>query len=119
VFTSSWIVTSAMLGVYGFLVVCWVVLTVSLRQAITANEVLGRVNSVYRFFSFGAISLGAVLGGSMIWLAELSVSRETALRTPFLAAAVVQFAVAVYAFGKLSGHRLAEVRDGAPAGSLP
>jgi MFS family permease len=119
VFTSSWIVTSAMLGVYGFLVVCWVVLTVSLRQAITANEVLGRVNSVYRFFSFGAISLGAMLGGFMIWLAELGVSREMALRTPFLAAAVVQLAVAVYAFGKLSGQRLAEVRNGPPTGSLP
>ena len=55
----------------------------------------------------------------MIWLAELGVSRETALRTPFLAAAGVQLAVAVYAFGKLSGRRLTEVRHEAPAGSLP
>ncbi len=91
----------------------------SLRHAISANEVLGRVNSVYRFLSFGAISLGGVLGGSMIWLAELGVFREAVLRTPFLAAAVVQLAIAVYAFGKLSGQRPAEVRHRAPAGSLP
>lgn len=119
VFTSSWIMTSAMLGVYAFLIVSWVVLTVSLRQAITANEVLGRVNSVYRFFSFGAISLGAVLGGVLIWLSELVFSREAALRTPFLAAAVVQLAIAVYAYGRLSARRLSEARRAPPAGSSP
>lgn len=116
-FTSSWVVTSAMLGVYAFLIVCWVVLTVSLRQAITDTSILGRVNSVYRFFSFGAISLGAIMGGLMIWLADQAMTRENALRTPFLAAALIQVAVAVYAYGKLSSDRLEQVRSLPRAGA--
>ena len=34
--------------------VLWNVITVSLRQAIIPDHLLGRVNSVYRFFGWGA-----------------------------------------------------------------
>ena len=39
--------------------------TMSLRQAITPDAVLGRVNATVRFLGFGTIPVGAVLGG---WL---------------------------------------------------
>jgi MFS family permease len=38
---------------------------VSLRQAITPADLLGRMNASYRTISFGAIPLGALLGGSL------------------------------------------------------
>lgn len=39
------------------------VVTVSVRQAITPDYLLGRVNATYRFVSYSVISLGALLGG--------------------------------------------------------
>jgi MFS family permease len=36
---------------------------VSLRQAVTPDHLLGRMNASYRFFTYGAIPIGALLGG--------------------------------------------------------
>ncbi|WP_434992255.1 MFS transporter [Arthrobacter sp. Ld5] len=47
----------------GMLVVLWNVITVSLRQRITPNRLLGRVNSVYRLLAWGTMPLGAAAGG--------------------------------------------------------
>jgi MFS family permease len=52
------------------------VLVVSLRQTITPDPMLGRMNASYRFFTYGAIPLGALLGGG---LAELIGLRPTIL----------------------------------------
>ena len=46
------------------LAVLWKVITVSLRQTIIPDELLGRVNSVYRFFGWGMMPIGALLGGA-------------------------------------------------------
>ena len=43
--------------------VMWNVITVSLRQRIIPDELLGRVNSGYRLLGWGTIPLGAALGG--------------------------------------------------------
>jgi MFS family permease len=37
--------------------------SISLRQAVVRNRIQGRVNAVYRTFSWGAIPIGAFLGG--------------------------------------------------------
>ncbi|ALG09670.1 MFS transporter [Kibdelosporangium phytohabitans] len=39
------------------------IFVVSTRQVITPNELLGRVTATYRFAAFGAIPIGAALGG--------------------------------------------------------
>lgn len=39
------------------------VVALSVRQAVTPDRLLGRVNGTYRFVSYGVISLGALLGG--------------------------------------------------------
>lgn len=44
-------------------VVCWNVVTVSFRQRITPDRLLGRVNSCYRLVAWGTMPLGAVAGG--------------------------------------------------------
>ncbi|MEM8870766.1 MAG: MFS transporter [Pseudomonadota bacterium] len=67
--------------------VLWNVVTVSYRQRAIPDELLGRVNSVYRFFGWGTISVGALLGGFTVSLAEPIVGRDLALASPFLIAA--------------------------------
>ncbi len=52
----AWIVS-------GLFVVVWNVITVSLRQRIIPDHLLGRVNSAYRLFAWGSQPIGALLGG--------------------------------------------------------
>jgi MFS family permease len=47
---------------------------VSLRQAITPANMLGRMNASYRTISFGAIPLGALLGGAVAQMVGLRVA---------------------------------------------
>lgn len=47
----------------GLFIVVWNVITVSLRQRIVPDRLLGRVNSAYRLFAWGTQPLGALLGG--------------------------------------------------------
>lgn len=41
------------------------VFVVSLRQAVTSDRLLGRMNASYRFFTWGFIPLGSLIGGSL------------------------------------------------------
>lgn len=41
----------------------WNIVTVSLRQRIVADHLLGRVNASYRLFAYGALPVGAAAGG--------------------------------------------------------
>ncbi|WP_433528105.1 MFS transporter [Micromonospora sp. CA-263727] len=52
----------------GILLAAWNVITISLRQRITPDRLLGRVNSSYRLLAWGSMPVGAVVGGL---LAEL------------------------------------------------
>jgi MFS family permease len=59
----------------------WRVLTVTLRQRITPNRLLGRVNAAYRMVAQGIIPLGAAFGGAT--------AKLWGVRSPFAIAAVV------------------------------
>ena len=45
------------------LTIGWNVITVSLRQRIVPDHLLGRVNAGYRLMAWGTMPLGAALGG--------------------------------------------------------
>nr|WP_281373670.1 MFS transporter [Haloechinothrix aidingensis] len=107
-----------MLLVIGFLVVQWNVVTVSLRQSIVPDHMLGRVNSVYRFFGWGMISVGSLLGGLVVSAGEPLLGREWALRTPFLLAAAVHLALLVYALPRINNRRVREATSAQEAGGL-
>ena len=79
----------------------WNVVTVSLRQRVIPPELLGRVNSIYRFFGWGSIPLGALAAGAMVSLTEPSLGREVALRLPFLVAGGVSMGLLFFAAAKL------------------
>jgi MFS family permease len=60
--TSAWAVGLSFV-VAGFLVVVWNVITVSLRQRIVPDRLLGRLNAAYRLLAWGSQPIGALLGG--------------------------------------------------------
>jgi MFS family permease len=107
--SSPWVVW-AMFGVQSFFVVLWNVITVSLRQALIPDSLLGRVNSVYRFLGWGMMPLGSLLGGLLVAGAEPAFGREWALRIPFLFAAAVQLLLYVYVLPKLNTSRIEEAK---------
>lgn len=109
-FTSWWVLVAVMMGLFTVLAVLWNVITVSLRQAAIPDHLLGRVNSVYRFFAWGMMPIGALLGGLIIAVVEQVVDREWALRAPWIAAAVGHFILLAYAAPKLTTARIEAVR---------
>jgi MFS family permease len=86
----------------GFMIVLWNIITVSLRQRIIPDHLLGRVNSVYRFFGWGTISLGTLLGGLLVTLGEPVVGREWALRAPYVIAGVTTVLLLAYALPRIN-----------------
>ncbi len=58
-----WILISFFVG--GFAVASWNVVTLTFRQRVTPDTVLGRVNSFYRLIAWGTLPLGALLGGAL------------------------------------------------------
>jgi MFS family permease len=108
--TSSWVVTWVMFAVMTAASVVWNVITVSLRQTIIPDRLLGRVNSVYRFFGWGMMPVGLAAGGALVWLGEQFGSRDFALRLPWLVSAAAYVAVMVYAVPRLTTEKIEAAR---------
>ena len=79
--TSSWPVAWLAFGVEASLGSLWNVITVSLRQAIIPDHLLGRVNSVYRFLGWGMMPIGSLVGALVVAADGPVTTREIALRT--------------------------------------
>lgn len=79
----------------------WNVITVSWRQRRIPSELLGRVNSIYRFFGWGSMPLGAMAGGVTVAMLESEFGREIALRSTFLLAGLACAFLLIYAIFKL------------------
>jgi MFS family permease len=84
ILTTSPVLVGASLAVSGVSVVLWNVVTVSLRQRITPDRLLGRMNASYRLVGWGTMPLGALVGGVL--------AEALGLRGAFLAAAAIYFA---------------------------
>lgn len=84
-----------------FAALLWNVVTVSYRQRLIPDEILGRVNSIYRFFAWGLMPLGAVLGGMAVDWGQVVMDREEALRLPYLVSFVLTVLLALYGFARL------------------
>ncbi len=99
--TSNTYVVATALFVGMLAAVSWSVVTVSLRQRTIPDELLGRVNSIYRFIGWGTMPVGSLIGGGLVALFEPELGRETALRLPFLVSAIGGFGLFVYGLLKL------------------
>ena len=113
--TSWWMIAWLMFAIMSMVGVLWNVITVSLRQTIIPDHLLGRVNSVYRFFGWGMMPIGSLLGGVIVVAAEVFDSREIALRLPWLIAAGLYVLLLVFAAPKLTTERIEAARSAATA----
>jgi len=101
-FTSNAYVVAAALFIGMLAALLWNVVTVSLRQRTIPDELLGRVNSIYRFFGWGAMPVGAMIGGILVAVFEPDLGRQAALHLPFLVSAVGGFGLFIYGLARLS-----------------
>jgi MFS family permease len=108
--TSTWQIVWVVLLFQSFFGVLWNTITVSLRQRIIPTRLLGRVNSVYRFFGWGSIPIGMFLGGGVVTLAQYFVSRELALRTPYFLGAGLGVLLFIFAAPRLTTKAIEQAR---------
>jgi MFS family permease len=107
---TTWHVVWA-LTIFGSLTaILWNTITVSLRQSIIPSHLLGRVNSVYRFFAWGSIPIGMFLGGGVVTIASQFLSRESALRLPYLLGAIFGTLLFIVAAPKLTTNAIERAR---------
>jgi hypothetical protein len=109
--TSNWVVAFVGFTAFTFSATLWNVVTVSFRQTIIPDDLLGRVNSVYRFFAWGMMPIGLALGGLLVSATEaLGGSRELALRMPWFVAAAGLLLLFIYAGPKLTTEAIETAR---------
>ena len=97
--------------------ILWNVITVSLRQSIIPSHLLGRVNSVYRFFAWGMMPIGAVIGGLTVLVVDTFASRDWALRTTWLVCAAIHVWLYMWGRAALTTERLEAARAEAAVSS--
>ena len=100
----------AMFAIRTFVVVLWNVITVSLRQAIIPDHLLGRVNSVYRFFGWGMMPIGIFLGGLLVEIVTRLADRDLGLRAPFFAAGALTLGLMAFAIPRLTTAKIEAAR---------
>ena len=73
-------------AVFEFTGIVWNTVSVSYRQRLIPDALLGRVNSVYRLMAWGMMPIGLALSGALVRMTDGWLDRSTALISPFLAA---------------------------------
>lgn len=116
-FLSNWVLVAVVAAVGAALGTLWNVITVSFRQTVIPDELLGRVNSVYRFFAWGSIPIGAAIGGVVVLVSRQFVSHEMSLRIVWWVDAALTFVVFVFVRRLLTTERLEAARAAAAAPS--
>jgi MFS family permease len=104
--TSDAYLVGVMGAIGGVVGIVWNVVTVSLRQAIIPDELLGRVNSVYRFLGWGMMPIGAALGGV--------VASAFGLRATYWIGGAVLLAMALLTFRTVNNRAIATARAAGP-----
>jgi MFS family permease len=104
VVSNAWI-AGAMLTIWGMAGAIFGVVGASLRQAIVPDPLMGRVVSAFRVLGYGAVPVGAILGGV--------VARTLGLRAPFLLAAAVLVVAALMALPAVNASAVAAARAAA------
>jgi len=108
--TTTWQVVWVVVLFETFFAILWNTITVSLRQSIIPTHLLGRVNSVYRFFAWGSIPIGMFVGGGLVSALTLVLSRENALRAPYLFGVVLGLILWALAAPRLTTAKIEAAR---------
>lgn len=99
--TSDPFIAGIALFIEVFAALMWNIVTVSYRQRRIPDALLGRVNSLYRFFGWGMMPIGALMGGVIVAWAEAHMARDVALKLPYAIAAAASLLMLAYAARKL------------------
>ena len=97
------LVVGAILALFGFHAITWNVTSISLRQELVPERLLGRVNSAYAVFSSGGTALGAVVGGLL--------ARRFGLTAPFWCSFVAMTLLVLVAWRVLSSGTVRAARQ--------
>jgi MFS family permease len=108
--SSLWYLVWIFVAIETFTAVLWNVVTVSLRQSLIPSHLLGRVNSVYRFFAWGTIPIGTLLGGTLVSVLQSGLGREMAFRSVYFTGATLGFVLFLYATRVLTEAKIQEAR---------
>lgn len=92
---------AAVLAAFEFAGLVWNTVSVSTRQRMIPDHLLGRVNSVYRLLAWGMMPLGLLLSGLIVRAAETMIPREAALLIPFWVAAAGSVLVTLFGWRPL------------------
>ncbi|MEU3017459.1 MULTISPECIES: MFS transporter [unclassified Nocardiopsis] len=92
-FVDHLVAVAVALAVYIWHSVVWNVLAASMRQKITPNQLMGRVGAVSRLLGLSGLALGALIGGVLASLVDLSF--------PFLVAGALFVVVALMCLSRL------------------
>ncbi len=95
-----------MMALFGFLIVGWNVVSVSLRQTLTPDRLRGRVSSAARMVSWGTQPLGAVVGGV--------IAQSFGLRAPFFVAAAAWILMAIVTAPIVNNRTIREAEEDGP-----
>jgi len=109
--TTNPFIVAGSFGLSSFGSVLWNVQAVSIRQALIPDNLLGRVNSVYRLLALGLNPIGAIFGGAIVKILDSSFSREFALRFPFLLGGIFMFILFLSAPRLLSQKLINETKN--------
>jgi MFS family permease len=107
---SQWYLVWIIVAIETFVAVLWNIVTVSLRQSLIPSHLLGRVNSVYRFFAWGTIPIGTLLGGAVVTVLQQSLGREMAFRSVYFIGAALGFILFIYAIRILTTEDIEAAR---------
>ncbi|HEY1617744.1 MAG TPA: MFS transporter [Streptosporangiaceae bacterium] len=99
-------VLAAMLALCSAGQVQWNIVCVVLRQTLVADEILGRVNSVYRFIAWGVMPVGSLCGGLL--------AGAFGARSVFLAGGILLGAGLAYPVRLVARHDIAAAAGRAP-----
>lgn len=108
--SSQWYFVWILVAIEAFTAVVWNVVTVSLRQSLIPTNLLGRVNSVYRFFAWGTIPIGSLLGGALVAALQGPLGREMAFRSIYFVGAFLGFLLFIYAIRVLTTEAIDRAR---------
>ncbi len=105
-----WPAVLVLFTIEALLGILWNVITVSLRQAIIPERLLGRVNGVYRFLAWGVMPIGAAAGGLIVLVVDAFASREVALRSVFFVVSAILGILFVWGRPLLTTEKLEAAR---------
>jgi MFS family permease len=100
--TSNAVIVAVAMIAFGLGAMWWNVIAVSLRQSIVPDQLLGRVNSVYRLLAWGTMPLGAAVGGIL--------GRAFGLRAAYFFSAIVLALLTLYMLPIVSDRSIAAAR---------